>query len=377
VSPLVERITGDQPIPVIVVGAGGMGSAWIAAAEESPLVELRGVVDLDEDVARAAATAVGRPRLATGTRTAALAKTTGARAVINVTVPEAHHPVTTEALLAGLPVLGEKPVAATLEESLALAATSELSGQLFMVSQSRRYNRHVAETRTLSAHLGSLGICTVDFFKAPRFGGFRDAMPHPLLVDMAIHQFDLARLLLGAEPVSVVCEEYNPPWSWYRGASGATAIFEMTGGSRFVFTGNWCSRGLETSWNGHWRLSGEHGTVVWDGDNSPVAEPAPREIPRADPAGEGILGALAEFVAALRSGALPAGEVRGNILSFAMVEAAVSSASTGRRVVIAELLEESLAAALDQPFAPQVVEGLRADGLLASILSPNVRAARS
>lgn len=367
---LFKRIPGNRPLPVIVVGAGGMGSTWITAVEESPLVELRGIVDLDEDVAHAAATAVGRPQLATGTRTATLADETGARAVINVTIPEAHHPVTTEALLAGLPVLGEKPVAATLAESLALAATSKLSGQLFMVSQSRRYNRYVAEASSLATHVGPLGICTVDFFKAPRFGGFRDAMPHPLLVDMAIHQFDLARLFLGAEPVSVVCEEYNPPWSWYRGDAGATAIFEMTGGSRFIFTGNWCSPGRETSWNGHWRLSGEHGTVVWDGDNPPVSEPAPPESPRPDPVAEGILGALAGFVAALRSGDLPAGEVHGNILSFAMVEAAVRSASTGQRVPIKDLLEESLSAALNQSHSPQILDGLRADDFLGSILSP-------
>ena len=38
-----------------------------------------------------------------------------------------------------------------------------------------------------------------DFFKAPHFGGFREEMRHVLLLDMAIHTFDAARLLAGAK----------------------------------------------------------------------------------------------------------------------------------------------------------------------------------
>ena len=56
------------------------------------------------------------------------------------------------------------------------------------------------------ARLGRLGLVACDVFKAPHFGGFRDEMAYPLLMDMAIHQFDLARDLIGSEPVSVSCE---------------------------------------------------------------------------------------------------------------------------------------------------------------------------
>ena len=48
---------------------------------------------------------------------------------------------------------------------------------------------------------GEVGTVTTEFFKAPRFGGFREQMAYPLLVDMAIHQFDLARDLIQAEAV--------------------------------------------------------------------------------------------------------------------------------------------------------------------------------
>ncbi|MDQ0031186.1 Gfo/Idh/MocA family protein [Arthrobacter bambusae] len=355
------------PLRVVVVGAGGMGRAWLRTVQESPLVELAGIVDLDLEAARVGAASIGRPELPVGTGTARLASDVGAQAVINVTVPVAHHPVTTEALAAGLPVLGEKPVASTAAQGLSLAAASELSGQLFMVSQSRRYNSHLFEAKRLASRLGSLGIVSAEFFKAPRFGGFRDAMDHPLLLDMSIHQFDMARFLLDADPVSVFCEEYNPSWSWYRGDAGATAVFEMTGGQRFAFTGSWCSPGQETSWNAAWRISGEHGTVLWDGDGAPLSSlggdlgAAPDGDLGADTEdpGQEIAGSLRDFVRALRTGRTPMGQVHRNIMSLAMVEAAVLSASTGMRVSIDALLEESYAQAVLTERAPGVLEVLK------------------
>lgn len=361
------------PLRVVVVGAGGMGRAWLRTVQESPLVELAGIVDLDLDAARAAAAAIGRPDLPVGAGTAALASDVGAQAVINVTVPLAHHPVTTEALAAGLPVLGEKPVASTVAQGLSLAAASELTGQLFMVSQSRRYNRHLFEAKRLASALGTVGIVSAEFFKAPHFGGFRDTMDHPLLLDMAIHQFDMARFLLDADPVSVLCEEYNPSWSWYRGDAGATAIFEMTGGERFVFTGSWCSPGQETSWNASWRISGEHGTVLWDGDNEPLVNSI--EVPLGaggDDPGQEIAGSLRDFVAALRTGSTPMGQVHQNIMSLAMVEAAMLSASTGTRISVDALLAESYEQAVLTERDPGVLEVLKSWTSVRSALAPAV-----
>jgi predicted dehydrogenase len=347
-----------SPLRVVVVGAGGMGRAWLRTVEESPVVELAGIVDLDLEAARAAAAWLGRPDLPVGAGTARLASDVGAQAVINVTVPAAHHPVTTEALAAGLPVLGEKPVASTVAQGLSLAAAAELHGQLFMVSQSRRYNRQLFEAKRLSASLGAVGIVSAEFFKAPQFGGFRDAMDHPLLLDMAIHQFDMARFLLDADPVSVFCEEYNPSWSWYRGDAGATAVFEMSGGERFVFTGSWCSPGRETSWNASWRISGESGTVLWDGDNEPVTSLAPDGGSSEDP-GQEIAGSLRDFVAAVRTGSIPMGRVHQNIMSLAMVEAAILSAATGSRVSLDSLLEDSYQQAILAERDPAVLEVLK------------------
>lgn len=341
-----------EPLRVVVVGAGPMGRAWLRAVQASPDAELVGIVDLDVPVARAAAVELGVPDLPVGADLAAVTAACDAQAVIDVTVPAAHLPVTVRALELGLPVLGEKPVAATLAEALRLVVAAERAGELFMVSQSRRYNAELFRFREQVRALGTLGVVTAEFFKAPHFGGFRDRMDHPLLVDMAIHPFDTVRFLLDAEPVAVYCTEYNPAWSWYRGDAATTAIFEMTGGVRFVYTGSWCSPGLETSWNAAWRVSGERGSACWDGDGPPRTE-----VAESDPVGEvasvattapgnAIAGSLAEFVHALRTGTTPMGEVHDNVLSLAMVEAAVLSAQTVRRVSLDEVLESAHSSAV-------------------------------
>src|SRR5690606_13542692 len=223
--------------------------------------------------------------------------------------------------------------------------------RLFMVSQNRRYHPELFALRAGLGRLGRLGIVVSDFFKAPRFGGFRDEMAHPLILDMAIHTFDSARFLVGAEPVAVTCVEYNPPWSWYAGDAAATATFEFADGTRYVYTGSWCSPGLETSWNASWRLSGEYGTAAWDGEGPPsfdVTEPAGAAPPRPQSPplpGSGIDGSLRDFVSALRTGATPMGECADNLMSLAMVHAAIGSAGSGRRITIEEVLAAARAEA--------------------------------
>ena len=138
------RIIPDdgRPLKVVLVGVGGMGQAWLAAIRDCPEVELVGLVDLNTEAARAVAVGTGLD-LAVGTDAVEVAGRSGGQAVIDVTVPAAHHPVTTAALFAGLPVLGEKPVAASVAQGLSLAAAAEITGELFMVSQSRRYNEQL------------------------------------------------------------------------------------------------------------------------------------------------------------------------------------------------------------------------------------------
>lgn len=348
-----------DPLRLLQVGAGGMGRAWLQTISENPDVVLTGLVDLDLDVARAAADEHGYGAVAVATSIDELAD--GADAVIDVTVPVAHPKVSVDALLRGLPVLCEKPLAETVRESLAMVAASEVSGKLLMVSQSRRYFRAGSAFGRQIAELGTIGSLSCEFFKAPHFGGFRERMAEPLLVDMAIHQFDLARKLIGSEPVSVYCESYNPAWSWFDGNAAASAIFRFADGTRFSFDGSWCAPGLETSWNGRWRACAADGTASWDGDNAPTAELASGEaLPAALPEDpEQIAGSLVEFVDAVRASTVPQSEAHSNVISLAMVEAAVRSTILGTPVRIAEVITDAYAEALATVADPTLLAALR------------------
>lgn len=349
-----------DPFRLIQVGAGGMGRAWLRTIADNPDVDLVGLVDLDVAVARAAADEHGYGDVPVAASIDALG--VEADAVVDVTVPAAHPVVSVEALQRGLPVLCEKPLAETVRECLAMVAASEVSGKLLMVSQSRRYFRAGAAFGRQLSELGAIGTLSCEFFKAPHFSGFRERMAEPLLVDMAIHQFDLARKLIGSEPVSVYCESYNPDWSWFDGNAAASAIFRFADGTRFAFTGSWCAPGLETSWNGRWRASSVGGTATWDGDNPPVAELATGEALPAvmvdDP--EQIAGSLVEFVAAVRESTVPQSEVHSNVISIAMVEAAVRSASSGAPVQIADVITAAHTEALDTVQDPALHAALKA-----------------
>jgi len=333
-------------LKALPVGAGGMGRAWGQNLYDCDEVEIVGWVDVRSDIAAAAATALGLTGIHVGSDLAAAMTDTRPDFVVDVTIPEAHHDVTLAALAAGLPVLGEKPMATSMAQARAMVAASERAGKLYMVSQSRRYNAGLAALRRLiTEQTGPLGILNADFYLGAHFGGFRDEMASPLVLDMAIHTFDAARYLSGADPIAVYCEEFNPPWSWYRGDACATAIFEMTGGLRYTYRGGWCAEGRHTSWEGEWRAVGPHGTATWDGTEAPEAAvvvaadgfmsatDTRRGIVDEGMPG-GIAGSLRDFLRALKTGATPMGECHDNIKSLAMVFAAIESAASGRRIAV-------------------------------------------
>lgn len=330
----------------LLVGAGGMGRAWGKNLKEHPEVEVAGWVDIRPDAAAEAADGLQLSGLHTGDDLGKALAEVKPDFVVDVTVPEAHHDVTLQALAAGVPVLGEKPMADSMERAREMVAASEKAGKLYMVSQSRRYDARIHAYRTLiEEQVGALGILNSDFYIGAHFGGFRDEMASVLLLDMAIHTLDQARYLSQSDPVSVYCEEFNPAWSWYKGDASATALFEMTGGLRYTYRGSWCSEGKNTSWESDWRAVGPKGTALWDGNGTPSADvviktgaffsetaahsiEAPADIPG------GIAGSLRDFLNALRTGATPMGECHDNIKSLAMVFAAIESSSAGRRVPV-------------------------------------------
>jgi predicted dehydrogenase len=339
-------VDGGRPLRGVVAGAGFLGPFWARELLASPDTEMVGWVDVDEARVRSRRDELRLGGVATGTDLAGMLDAVAPDFVVNVTAPEAHRPVTLAALGAGVSVLSEKPLATSIEDAREMVAAADGAGRLLMVSQNRRYMPTLLAFRDAVEGLGALASLTCDFYIAHRAhpDGFVRKIEQPLLLDMAIHLFDAARLITRAEPQSVYCESYSPPWDWFAGPSAANAIFRMSGDVRMAFNGSWCADGFQTSWTGRWRAVGERGSATWDGQRAPRVQPGPgvelapvppvREVRPARGRFEGLEAALAEFVTALRGGRAPQSEGRENLRSLAMCHAAVESARTGKPLAV-------------------------------------------
>ncbi len=332
---------------VAVIGCGGMSNVWIEYLLKRDDVEIVALADIYEEAAQKMADKHNLSCMIFTDIEQAI-KQSGAEIVIDVTIPASHYQVCKTALELGCHVLGEKPMAANMAEARSIVEIAEKSGKSFTVMQNRRYNENIRALRDMIAAdtIGRVGYIGADFFLGPHFGGFREQMESPLIVDMAIHTFDEARLISGADPVSVYCQEFNTPGSWYEGNAAAICIFEMSDGSVFCYRGSWAAEGAPTSWEASWRITGEHGTAIWDGDNAPYAEVvAPgdqsgkffKDTVRKDAAVEwqgqhGHDGCLDEMFAALREGRRAETDCHDNLMSIAMVFGALESAKTGQKI---------------------------------------------
>ena len=340
-----------KPIRTVAAGCGRMSTNFLKAALETGQVEIVGLVDPVIASAEERRAELGLEAAAIGPDLAEMLVRTQPDAVFDIVVPTVRHKVATTALNHGCHLLTEKPMADTLANARDLIAVARNAGRIHAVVQNRRYHPGV---RRIARFLREGGIGEVtgiycDFFLGPHFGGFREEMRHVLLLDMAIHTFDVARLFAGGPPASVWCREWNPKNSWYAHDAAAIAVFEMAGGVIFNYRGSWCAEGLRTSWESAWRITGSRGTLLWDGADAIRAEvirgpgffsecesvPVPELDPR-DRVG-GHRGVIEDFVAAIRTGVPPETAGPENIKSLAMVFAAIESAETGQLVTVPNL----------------------------------------
>jgi predicted dehydrogenase len=291
---------------------------------------------------------------------AALA-TVDADAVLVTAPVAAHAPLAVQALEAGRHVLVEKPFAPTVAEAVKVVEVAHAVGRTLMVSQNYRfYPAARAAARLIhERQLGRLGFVRVDFRRWANGPGRsrHHALTHPLLYDMAIHHFDLMRMVLGQEPVRVFTQVTDPPWSRFRDPAAAVLTITFDGGTVVSYRGSWVSTGAPTSWSGDWRLECEGGEIFWtgrrggagvvDGDVVTVhrgLHPEPDARPGAEPdgaAGRGVpaelptlsyvgrAGTLAEFARAVAAGEEPECSGRRNLASLALAEAAARSVASG------------------------------------------------
>ena len=182
----------DAVLRIAVVGAGHMGAhharkvVELAAAGER--IALSAVADLDVARARAVAAAHGALALADPADVPAHAD-----AAIVAVPTVTHAAVVLPLLRAGLDVLLEKPIAATLEDAEAMLALAARLERILQVGHLERFNAALRKVRAR--------IARPRFAEVHRLGPFPGrATDVDVVRDLMIHDLDLLQHLIGEEP---------------------------------------------------------------------------------------------------------------------------------------------------------------------------------
>jgi myo-inositol 2-dehydrogenase / D-chiro-inositol 1-dehydrogenase len=182
-------------------GAGRIGAIHAGNIASHPDARLQFVVDLDPAAAERLA---GRYGAAVGTQLEALADPT-VNAVVIASSTDTHADLVEAASRAGKAVFCEKPLDLDRHRAEACVAVARERGVPLMVGFNRRFDPNFTrlERQLRNGRIGRLELLTITS---------RDPAPPPidyvrrsggLFRDMMIHDFDMARWLLGEEPAEV------------------------------------------------------------------------------------------------------------------------------------------------------------------------------
>ena len=179
-----------------VLGVGHFGRFHALKAAKGARTELVGVADADPARAAAVAAEAGVPALSPGAAIAA------ADALIVASPTAFHAGLATAALEAGKHVLVEKPIAATLAEADALIALAAAKGRVLQVGQLERFSAGMAAMREGGGIAARVGRPL--YLEAVRIAPFRPrSLDVPVVLDLMIHDLDLALMVFGAPLVGV------------------------------------------------------------------------------------------------------------------------------------------------------------------------------
>jgi predicted dehydrogenase len=191
---------------IVLIAAGRMGAihARLIAARvrEARLV---GIADVNLEAAERLATELGD--LPAFRSTEDLLRTPGLDAVLIATWSATHRAAIEAAAAAGKDILCEKPISLTLDDTDAAIAAVERAGVRFQVGFMRRWDADYARAKLRLAS-GDLGrpmlFKSLQFDPEPPPTSYADpGVSGGIMVDLGIHEFDLARWLMDDEVVEV------------------------------------------------------------------------------------------------------------------------------------------------------------------------------
>ena len=187
-------MTQQAPLKIGVAGVGVMGRNHARVLSELRGVELTTVFDPDAVTAEGVAAAYG----ATAVTTAEAFVAAGLDAAVIATPNRYHADLGVALLNAGVHVLVEKPIAATVADAQAMIDAAKANNRVLMVGHVERFNPAVETVKRAieGDEIISIQITRVGPFP-PRMGEVG------VVIDLAVHDIDIIRHLTGSEIVEV------------------------------------------------------------------------------------------------------------------------------------------------------------------------------
>jgi scyllo-inositol 2-dehydrogenase (NAD+) len=194
------HISARRRLGIGLVGLGRLGRVY-ARDLSSRIAETRlvAVTDIDPETARRVADECDAPRVHGSVQ--GLLADSSVDAVVVVSPTHTHRDIVVEAAAAGKPTFCEKPLALSLAESREMQAAVERHGTFFQMGFMRRFDPGYAAAKR-QVEEGRIGRPVV--FKSTSRDPFPPSLEYAnpassggILVDMGIHDFDLARWFMG------------------------------------------------------------------------------------------------------------------------------------------------------------------------------------
>jgi myo-inositol 2-dehydrogenase/D-chiro-inositol 1-dehydrogenase len=327
-----------------LLGAGRIGKVHGRAVSGNPDARLVAVADAMPEAATALAAAHGA-----AVRTIeAIEAADDIDAVVICTPTDTHADLIERFARAGNGVFCEKPVDLSVARVQACLRVVEQTGATLMVGFNRRFD---PDFRALKAAIDDGRIGSVEMVQITS----RDPGPPPiayiersggLFRDMMIHDFDIARWLLGEEPERVMAagSVLVDPAIGAAGDVDSASVILVTASGRHCAISN--SRRAEYGYDQRIEAHGSKGAVFAENRREANIEVAgaggylrpPLLNFFMDRYTEAYAAEIAAFVAAMRSGTPPPVTGRDGLMALALAEAANISLREGRAVRVDEVV---------------------------------------
>lgn len=191
----------NGPLKAVVIGVGAMGRNHARVYTEIAQTRLVGVADANALTGQQIAARYNVPAYEDYRALLEREKPD----IATIAVPTRYHrEVADSVMAAGVDVLIEKPIAATVEEAQALVASAQALGRRLMVGHIVRFSPAI---QALKEHLAAGELGKIFQMVCRRVGPFPPRVRDVgVVVDLAPHDLDVMRFISGAEPTRVFAE---------------------------------------------------------------------------------------------------------------------------------------------------------------------------